>query len=131
MGRLASLNRFISRSAERSLSFFEILNLVEVFQWGPTQQQAFEELKDYLIKLTTLSPPSPGASLLIYVSSPQTTMNAALVQEVVDEGVKGQMLVYFCVRSVGPVQKKLHKDGKCHVCSLDGFKKASALFSVL
>jgi hypothetical protein len=34
-GRLALLNRFISRSAERNLPFFEILKLAEVFQWGP------------------------------------------------------------------------------------------------
>jgi hypothetical protein len=32
-GRLASLTRFISRSAERNLPFFEILKSVEVFQW--------------------------------------------------------------------------------------------------
>jgi hypothetical protein len=30
-GRLASLNRFISRSAEKNLPFFEILKSVEVF----------------------------------------------------------------------------------------------------
>jgi hypothetical protein len=34
-GRLASLNRFISRSAERNLPFFEIRKSAEVFQWGP------------------------------------------------------------------------------------------------
>jgi hypothetical protein len=44
-GMLASLNRFISRSAERNLPFFEILKSAEVFQWGPAQQKAFEELK--------------------------------------------------------------------------------------
>jgi hypothetical protein len=44
-GRLASLNRFISRSAEKNLPFFEVLKSTEVFQWGPTQQKAFEELK--------------------------------------------------------------------------------------
>jgi hypothetical protein len=37
--RLASLNRFISRSAERKLPFFEVLKSAEVFQWGPTQQR--------------------------------------------------------------------------------------------
>ena len=52
-GRLASLNRFISRSAERNLPFFEVLKSAEVFQWGPAQQKAFEELKQYLIDLTT------------------------------------------------------------------------------
>jgi hypothetical protein len=44
-GTLALLNRFISRSAERNLPFFEILKSAEGFQWGPTQQRAFEELK--------------------------------------------------------------------------------------
>jgi hypothetical protein len=34
-GRLASLNRFISRSTERNLTFFEVLKSVKVFQWGP------------------------------------------------------------------------------------------------
>jgi hypothetical protein len=31
IGRLASLNRFISRSAERNMPFFEVLKSVEVF----------------------------------------------------------------------------------------------------
>jgi hypothetical protein len=35
IGRLASLNRFISISTERNLPFFEVLKSAEVFQWGP------------------------------------------------------------------------------------------------
>jgi hypothetical protein len=62
-GRLASLNRFISRSAERNLPFFEVLKSAEVFEWGPIQQKAFKDLKQYLILLTTLTPPSSGAPL--------------------------------------------------------------------
>jgi hypothetical protein len=61
------------------LPFFEVLKSAEVFQWGPPQQQAFEELKDYLIKLTTLSSPLLGAPLLLYVSASQTTLSATLV----------------------------------------------------
>lgn len=59
-GRLASLNRFISRSTEINLPLFEVLKSVEVFQWGSTQQKAFEDLKQYFIQLTTLTPPSSG-----------------------------------------------------------------------
>jgi hypothetical protein len=129
-GRLASLNRFISRSAERSLPFFEVLKSAEVFQWGPSQQQAFEKLKDYLIKLTTLSPPSPGAPLLLYVSASQSTVSAALVQEVVDEGIKKANACLLHVQSTGPIQKKLYRDGKGFICSLDDFKEASALFPI-
>jgi hypothetical protein len=80
-GRLASLNRFISRSAERTLPFFEILKSAEVFQWGPTQQKAFEELKQYLIDLTTLTPPSSGTPLLLYVAASHAEVSATLVQE--------------------------------------------------
>jgi hypothetical protein len=67
----ASLNKFISRSTEQSLLFFKVLKSVEVFQKGPAQQQVFEELKQYLIQLTTLSPPSQG---LLYCSMYQLHM---------------------------------------------------------
>jgi hypothetical protein len=33
--RLASLNRFISRSIEQSLPFFKVLKSAKVFQWEP------------------------------------------------------------------------------------------------
>jgi hypothetical protein len=94
-GRLASLNRFISRSAERNLPFFEIMKSVEVFQWGPAQQKAFEESKQYLIDLTTLTPPSLGAPLLLYVAASHSAVSAALVQEKQDGQVKKQAQVYF------------------------------------
>jgi hypothetical protein len=85
------LNRFISRSAERNLPFFEVLKSAEVFQWGSAQQKAFEELKQYLIDLTTLTPPTPGAPLLLYVAA----SHSALVQEKLEEQTKKQVPVYF------------------------------------
>jgi ribonuclease HI len=94
-GRLASLNRFISRSVKRNLPFFEILKSAEVFQWGPAQQKAFKELKQYLIDLTTLTPPSPGAPLLLYVAASHSAVSVALVQEKLDGQVKKQAPVYF------------------------------------
>jgi hypothetical protein len=104
-GRLASLNRFISRSAERNLSFFEVLKSTEVFQWGPAQQKAFEELKQYLIDLTTLTPPSPGTPLLLYVATSHAAVSAALVQEKQDSQVKKQAPVYFISEVLSPSKK--------------------------
>jgi hypothetical protein len=89
------LNRFISRSAERNLPFFKVMKSTEVFQWGLDQQKAFEELKQYLIELTTLTPPSSGAPFLLYVATSQAAVSAALVQEKQDGQVKKQALVYF------------------------------------
>jgi hypothetical protein len=104
-GRLASLNRFISKSAERNLPFFEILKSAKVFQWGPALQKAFEELKKYLIDLTTLTPPSPGAPLLLYVAASHSAVSVALVQEKLDGQVKKQAPVYF-VSEVLSLSKK-------------------------
>jgi hypothetical protein len=94
-GRLTSLNRFISRSAERNLPFFEILKSAKFFQWGPAQQKAFEELKQYLIDLTTLTPPSSGALLLLYVAASHAAVSATLVQEKQEGQVKKKASVYF------------------------------------
>jgi ribonuclease HI len=104
-GRLASLNRFISRLAERNLQFFEILKSAEIFQWGPAQQKAFEELKHYLIDLTTLSPPSPRAPLLLYVAASYSVVSAALVHEKLDGQVKKQAPVYFVSEVLSPSNK--------------------------
>jgi hypothetical protein len=104
-GRLASLNRFISRSAERNLPFFEVLKSAEVFQWGPTQQKAFEELKQYLIDLTTLTPPVLGDPLLLYVAASHSAVSAAIVQEKLEGQVKKQVPIYF-VSEVLSLSKK-------------------------
>jgi ribonuclease HI len=104
-GRLASLNIFISRSAERNLPFFEVLKSAEVFQWRPAQQKAFEELKQYLIDLTTLTPPSSGAPLLLYVAASHVAVSAALVQEKQDGQVKKQAPVYFVSEVLSPSKK--------------------------
>jgi hypothetical protein len=53
----------------------------------------------------TFSPPSLGAPLLLYVSASQSTVSVALVQEVVNEGVKRQMLVYFISVVLSPSKR--------------------------
>jgi hypothetical protein len=104
-GRLASFNRFISRLAERNMPLIEILKSAKVFQWGPARQKAFEELKQYLIDLTTLTPPSPGAPLLLYVAASHSAVSAALVQGKLDGQIKKQAPVYF-VSEVLSLSKK-------------------------
>jgi hypothetical protein len=81
-GRLAVLNRFISKSAERSLLIFQALKgSKRDFVWGPSQQHVFEEIKKYLLQPNTLISPTSGADLLLYVSVTETEVSAVLVQE--------------------------------------------------
>jgi hypothetical protein len=81
------------------------LKSAEVFQWGPTQQKAFEELKQYLIDLTTLTPPSSGTPLLLYVAASHAAVSAALVQEKQDGQIKKQAPVYFISEVLSPSKK--------------------------
>ncbi|VFQ79931.1 unnamed protein product [Cuscuta campestris] len=48
-GCLAALSWFLSRSAERSLPFFNVLKKANTFAWDEDCQKAFEELKEYLV----------------------------------------------------------------------------------
>jgi hypothetical protein len=82
-----------------------VLKSAEVFQWGSAQQKAFEELKQYLIDLTTLTPPTPGAPLLLYVVASHSAVSAALVQEKLEGQSKNQVPVYF-VSEVLSLSKK-------------------------
>jgi hypothetical protein len=89
------LNRFISRSAERSLPFFKVLKGKGKIEWGPEQSKAFAELKEYIEKMAILSPPSPLEPLFLYVAVSKVAVSVVLVREV--EGVKGKLQspVYF------------------------------------
>jgi ribonuclease HI len=82
-----------------------VLKSAEVFQWGSAQQKAFEELKQYLIDLTTLTPPAPGAPLLLYAAASHSAVSAALVQEKLERQNKKQVQVYF-VSKVLSLSKK-------------------------
>jgi hypothetical protein len=72
-----------------------VLKSTEVFQRAPIQQKAFEDLKQYLIQLTTFTPPSLGAPLLLYVAASHAAVSAALVQKRQDDQAKKQVPVYF------------------------------------
>jgi hypothetical protein len=58
-----------------------------------------------LIELTTLTPPTPGAPLLLYVAASHSAVSAALVQEKLEEQVKKQAPIYF-VSEVLSLSKK-------------------------
>ncbi|XP_075486400.1 uncharacterized protein LOC142526012 [Primulina tabacum] len=50
-GRIASLSRFISRSAHRSYPFFQVLRKAQHFGWDDKCEQAFRDLKIHLAEL--------------------------------------------------------------------------------
>ena len=60
-GKVAALNRFVSRAMDKCLPFF--CTLKKSFEWTSECQQAFEELKAYLSAPPLLSPSQLGEEL--------------------------------------------------------------------
>jgi hypothetical protein len=94
-GKLAALNRFISKSAQWSLPFLKTLRGVKDFTWGPEQAAAFASLKQHLLDLAILTSPDPSLPLLLYIAASPYAVSAALVQEQDREGTTRQCLVYY------------------------------------
>jgi hypothetical protein len=94
-GRLAALNRFISKSTERSLPFLKTLRGAKDFAWRPKQAATFASLKQHLSELAILTSPNPSLPLLLYVAALPHTVSAALVQEQDREGTTRQCPVYY------------------------------------
>ena len=62
-GKVAELNRFVSRATDKCLSFFHMLK--KSFEWMAKCQQAFEDLKAYLSSPPLLSPSKPREGLFL------------------------------------------------------------------
>jgi hypothetical protein len=95
IGRLAALNRFISKSRERSLPFLKTLRGAKDFAWGPEQAVAFASLKQYLSELAILTSPDPSLPLLLYIAALPHAVSTTLVQEQNREGTIRQCPVYY------------------------------------
>jgi hypothetical protein len=94
-GRLAALNRFISKSVERSLPFLKTLRGAKDFAWGPEQAAAFESLKQHLSDLAILASLDPSLPLLLYIAASPCAVSAALIQEQDREGTTRLCPVYY------------------------------------
>jgi ribonuclease HI len=94
-GRLVAMNRFISKSAKRSLPFLKTLRGAKDFAWGPEQATTFASLKQHLSDMAMLTSPDPSLSLLLYIAASPYAVSAALVQEQNREGTTRQCPVYY------------------------------------
>ena len=78
-GKIAALNRFVSRATDKCLPFFRTLK--KSFEWTDECQQAFKNLKAYLSSPPLLNPSRPGEELYLSLAVSQATVSAALVKE--------------------------------------------------
>nr|GEX30551.1 reverse transcriptase domain-containing protein [Tanacetum cinerariifolium] len=83
-GKLASLNRLLSKSVEKSLLFFKTLKKCTKksdFQWTAKAETAFKQMKKLIAELPMLTAPKEKEELIIYLAAAKEAINAVLMTE--------------------------------------------------
>ena len=99
-GKVAALNRFMSRATDKCLPFFHMLN--KSFEWSAECQQTFKDLKAYFSSLPLLSPSKPGEELFLYLAVSPAAVSAALIKE----ENKVQKPVYYASRTLWGAEER-------------------------
>ncbi|GKD00496.1 hypothetical protein Tco_1170770, partial [Tanacetum coccineum] len=84
--KLIALNRFLSRSAERALPFFETLKNVtnenkDDYRWMKDAERAFQEMKKLVLELPTLTTPDLKETLYVYLVASKEAVSGVLVAD--------------------------------------------------
>ncbi|GJZ40251.1 reverse transcriptase domain-containing protein [Tanacetum coccineum] len=101
-GKLASLNRFLAKSAEKSLPFFKTLKKCTKksdFRWTMKAEEAFKQMKQLIAELPMLTTPMEKEELIVYLVVTKETVSAVLITE----REAKQMPIYFVSKALrGP-----------------------------
>ena len=98
-GRVAALNKFVSKATDKCLPFFKVLK--KAFKWTDKCQKAFQDLKTYLVTTPLLSSLVTGEELYLYLAVTPHAVSSALIRE------KGrvQKPVYYTSRALRGVER--------------------------
>ncbi|GJU19833.1 reverse transcriptase domain-containing protein [Tanacetum coccineum] len=85
-GKLASLNRFLAKSAERALPFFNTLKNItkenkHEYRWTAEAEEAFQQMKGLIMSLPSLTPPYPEETLYAYLAVSREAVSAVLLTD--------------------------------------------------
>ncbi|GKB77491.1 reverse transcriptase domain-containing protein [Tanacetum coccineum] len=83
-GKLASLNRFLAKSAEKSLPFFKTLKKYTKksdFHRTEEAESVFKQMKQLIAKLPTLTAPEEKEELIVYLEAAKEAISVVLMTE--------------------------------------------------
>ncbi|GKB77213.1 reverse transcriptase domain-containing protein [Tanacetum coccineum] len=85
-GKLAALNRFLAKSAERSLPFFNTLKNItkenkHEYRWTQEAKEAFQQMKKLIMDLPSLTPPQEKETLYAYLAVSTEAVSAVLLTD--------------------------------------------------
>ncbi|GKA39727.1 reverse transcriptase domain-containing protein [Tanacetum coccineum] len=101
-GKLASLNRFLSKSAKKSLPFSKTLKKCTKksdFQWIAEAEMAFKQIKRLIAELPMLMAPKEKEELIMYLAAAKEAISMVLIAKRDEK----QTPIYFISRALqGP-----------------------------
>jgi hypothetical protein len=80
-GCLAALGRFLSRSGDKCLYFFQAIRKRSRFEWGEEAEAAFQRLKQHLHSLPRLVRPLPQEVFYMYLAVSDHSLSVVLLAE--------------------------------------------------
>jgi hypothetical protein len=106
-GKLAALNRFLSKSAERSLPFFETLKNItkdnrNEYRWTDMAERAFQEMNKMILELPCLTTTKPKEEMYLYLAATKEAISGVMLVE--REG--RQIPVHYVSRTLHEAEKK-------------------------
>ena len=79
IGKVATLNRFVSKATDKCMPFFKVLK--KTFQWNDECEEALTKLKEYLTKPPLLSPLVMVEKLFLYLAVFNIAVSSALMRK--------------------------------------------------
>ncbi|GJV04280.1 reverse transcriptase domain-containing protein [Tanacetum coccineum] len=95
-GKLASLNKFLTKSAERSLPFFKTFKKYTKksdFQWTTEAEAAFKQMKKLIAELPILTAPMEKEELIVYLAAAREAVSTVLMTK----REAKQIPIYFAI----------------------------------
>ncbi|GJS94836.1 reverse transcriptase domain-containing protein [Tanacetum coccineum] len=83
-GKLAALNRFLSKATEKALPCLDTLKKCtnkKDFHWTIKAEEAFQAMKKLIAELPTLTAPKKGEELMVYLSAANKAVSVVLLVE--------------------------------------------------
>lgn len=123
-GRLAALNRFISRASEKCLPFFKMLRGNGNFGWTDECESAFQALKGYLSSAPLLSTPKEGETLYLYITASTMAVSDALMKD----DIRVQHPIFYSSRILSDAEMRYTKFEKLTYALLVASQKLKQYF---
>ncbi|BFG24893.1 hypothetical protein CerSpe_111670 [Prunus speciosa] len=81
MGRLSYIRRFIPGLAAVTGAFTPLLKKGKKFVWSKECEEAYQHVQQLITRLPTMTAPTPGVPLKLYLASTSTAVGALLAQD--------------------------------------------------